>query len=77
MVFIIVIIILYYIILLVYYTIIVACRPVAEQWLCKQRPLLGNGLKQEQRNGVLYALSTIITTGELLGEVFCVIKLPL
>jgi hypothetical protein len=28
----------------------VECRPVAKYWLCKQRPLLGNGRKRQHRN---------------------------
>jgi hypothetical protein len=40
---------------------IVACRPIAKEWLCKQRLLLGNRFQtfaneQQQRNGVFRAI---------------------
>jgi hypothetical protein len=41
---------------------IVACRPVAREWICEQRPLLGNGRNKHARNnravggGVFYTV---------------------
>jgi hypothetical protein len=54
---------------------IVACRPAAKLWLCKQWPLLGNGCTQDC---VLYAVQVIATWsnngGIVEGGVFCAVR---
>jgi hypothetical protein len=57
---------------------IVACGPVAKQWLCKQRPLLGNGRK-ENREMVLstwYKRQSCDAKIELFAGMFSVRSMP-